>query len=903
MATVPDRNNPMKREQATACPQIKNMIRTMLDKALAFGTARARGNSGRAASAGVLAGMLAMMAFLPLAGALRAAEDPGAAAAFEVISRRIGNVGDTIDFSLRPSGDGPPAFRYRADRGRLQVEGNTPVALCRGFYDYMKSNRLGMVSWSGKRLAVEGGWPDCGEKSVVSPYQHHYLFNVVSYGYTMPYWDWARWEEEIDWMALHGYDMPLALVANEAISIRVWRRLGIDEEAIRKFYTGPAHLPWQRMGNLIDHDGPLPEEWHTGQVALQHKILKRMRSLGMKPIAPAFAGFVPQAIRDLYPDVKLHESSWGGFPKKCHAYLLMPDSDLFVKIGKMYIEEYEKEFGRCGYYLADSFNEMAIPAPKDDLKKRHEIVARFGGKVYESIKAGNPEATWVLQGWMFGYQRNIWDKETLRALVSKVPDDKMLLLDMATDYNALRWRNGMNWDFYDGFFGKPWVYSTIPNMGGKTVLNGPLKYYAEGHAKALESPNRGNLVGYGCAMEGFENNEMIYELVADMGWQREPANLGQWLENYCINRYGAYGEELKKCWEFFQKKDSCFSPDRLVPHPGYSWQSRPKIGAGSSAATSEDFLAGIEAFASAAPRFKGSALYRADLLEMAACFLGVKAADQIATAQEAYINCDNGRGDKASALALEMLENMDRLLQSHPLHRLDRWLDMARAHGSTAELKDYYESNARRIVTLWGPPVDDYSKRIWAGLVGEYYRERVRLHLDELKHGRDNRIGDFELKWVTSSGLRKVRPFGDPAGAAVELIHRYEPLKFVRTATPEGGSPIGGWSNSEANQKDWRKIEIEVPAGLIDEMIGIRFEWLKGNHRVYIRDIQLEMDGEPVFRSPRDIHCTKGSPKHFRKIVAPEGATSNNGCKITFSIRKEKEEDDVAGTLILVTRS
>lgn len=32
--------------------------------------------------------------------------------------------------------------------------------------------------------------------------------------------------------------------------------------------------------------------------------------------------------------------------------------------------------------------------------------------------------------------------------------------------------------------------------------------------------------------------------------------------------------------------------------------------------------------------------------------------------------------------------------------------------------------NARRIVTVWGPPVDDYAARIWSGLIGSYYLER-----------------------------------------------------------------------------------------------------------------------------------------------------------------------------------
>ena len=63
------------------------------------------------------------------------------------------------------------------------------------------------------------------------------------------------------------------------------------------------------------------------------------------------------------------------------------------------------------------------------------MAASYGEKVYSSIKRANKDAVWVMQGWMFGYQRHIWDYETLGALVSRVPDDKMLLLDLAVDYN------------------------------------------------------------------------------------------------------------------------------------------------------------------------------------------------------------------------------------------------------------------------------------------------------------------------------------------------------------------------------------------------------------------------------------------------------------------------------------
>ena len=146
--------------------------------------------------------------------------------------------------------------------------------------------------------------------------------------------------------------------------------------------------------------------------------------------------------------------------------MISPQNKHFSEIGKLFIEEWEKEFGKGEYYIADSFNENGYPFPT----QRQQRTIRIAGLVWRQSlsidKAGNPNAVWVMQGWMFGYQRHIWDYETLKALVSKVPDDKIVLLDLAADYNTNFWKNSFNWDFYKGFFNKQWVYSVIPNMGG-----------------------------------------------------------------------------------------------------------------------------------------------------------------------------------------------------------------------------------------------------------------------------------------------------------------------------------------------------------------------------------------------------------------------------------------------------
>jgi len=258
-------------------------------------------------------------------------------AAMNVIKRTIGARAKNITLQVIPAAGGHDTFIAEAHSGVVTIKGNSPVALTHGFYTYLKEACNAMVSWSGTQIPDFAAWPDFTEKQVTSPYQYRYFLNVVTYGYTMPYWDWNRWQKEIDWMALHGINMPLALVANEAIALRVWTKLGLSEKRTNAFFTGPAYLPWHRMGNLNSWSVPLDDSWHKDQLALEHKILSRMRELDFKPIVPAFAGFVPAEFKEKHPEVKLNVLEWGGFPKQNNAFVLSPESPWFKNIGNLFV--------------------------------------------------------------------------------------------------------------------------------------------------------------------------------------------------------------------------------------------------------------------------------------------------------------------------------------------------------------------------------------------------------------------------------------------------------------------------------------------------------------------------------------------------------------------------------------
>ena len=71
--------------------------------------------------------------------------------------------------------------------------------------------------------------------------------------------------------------MPLAITGQESIWYKVWTEMGLSDEEVRTYFTGPAHLPWHRRSNVDYWQSPLPQSWLADQEKLQKLILERER--------------------------------------------------------------------------------------------------------------------------------------------------------------------------------------------------------------------------------------------------------------------------------------------------------------------------------------------------------------------------------------------------------------------------------------------------------------------------------------------------------------------------------------------------------------------------------------------------------------------------------------------------
>src|SRR5262249_10851127 len=140
---------------------------------------------------------------------------------------------------------------------------------------YLKYTAHCQVSWCGLNLQLPDPLPVPSRTRVASPYAHRVYFNYCTFSYSMPFWDWGRWQQEIDWMALHGMNMPLAITGQEAVWQNTLRHYRMSDEETRDFLCGPAFFAWQYMANLEGYGGPLPQSWIDSHTALARQILQR----------------------------------------------------------------------------------------------------------------------------------------------------------------------------------------------------------------------------------------------------------------------------------------------------------------------------------------------------------------------------------------------------------------------------------------------------------------------------------------------------------------------------------------------------------------------------------------------------------------------------------------------------
>jgi alpha-N-acetylglucosaminidase len=128
----------------------------------------------------------------------------------------------------------------------IALRGNNGVSVASALHHYLKHFCNCQVSWEADQLNIPQPPPVVSPTlRIFTPHKYRYYMNTCTHGYSAVWWDWARWEREIDWMALHGVNAPLMFTGQEKLLHEVYQELKVPTD---DYFTGPAFLPWNRMG-------------------------------------------------------------------------------------------------------------------------------------------------------------------------------------------------------------------------------------------------------------------------------------------------------------------------------------------------------------------------------------------------------------------------------------------------------------------------------------------------------------------------------------------------------------------------------------------------------------------------------------------------------------------------------
>ncbi|RYD93542.1 MAG: alpha-N-acetylglucosaminidase, partial [Sphingobacteriales bacterium] len=151
-----------------------------------------------------------------------------------LVARIAPDYADKIEFETIPAANGFDVFELESDGQKLVIRGNNYNSMATGLNHYLKYYCHSFVSWyKDDAIAYPPDMPVVPQKvRKTARVKKRFFLNYCTFSYTMPWWKWQDWERLIDWMALNGINMPLAITGQEAIWLKVWKQYGLKDEEI-----------------------------------------------------------------------------------------------------------------------------------------------------------------------------------------------------------------------------------------------------------------------------------------------------------------------------------------------------------------------------------------------------------------------------------------------------------------------------------------------------------------------------------------------------------------------------------------------------------------------------------------------------------------------------------------------
>ena len=660
----------------------------------------------------------------------------GAADRFEIV----------IDANLAENGK--DVFVIAPGNSKPCIKGNTQLSVATGINWYLNHHAHINLTWNNLTTDLVNATlpvPTQEEKHVCNT-TYRYDFNTCTFSYSMAFWTWERWQQEIDWMALHGINAPLNLVGLDVVTRKFLRELGVSENDINAYIAGPGFIAWFAMNNLEGWGGTInandvtmngnPDWWYTRQEQLCRNMLQRMRELGMQPVIPGFSGQVPNCIvnytiNDFSSGDVVNNGTWaGGYTRPD---ILKPNTQSYRTFAAVYYKHLHEVMGVSEFYSIDPFHEGSLPSGVSNETCYPNIMVELDN-YYNAVSADDKakynapaQPKWIIQQW-----QGVPQSGAFSAMSSY--GDRFIGLDLFSDApGKAKW----NTDYYQG---RPYIFCMLHNFGGRSGMHGRLESTMNDYFRALAKGN--NCQGIGATPEGTETNPILYDMLFELPWMdvnNRPTADG-WLEEYAYSRYGVENDNALAALQNLKKSVWACPTDQqgtseavILARPNWtigsvsSWSTAAIYWDTQDVLLAADQLASISDLITTAD---GTANYNYDFIDVVRQAMVDYAAQLLPLINASRSN--NAEYTRLYQLYLQLMLDLDEMLSYDENFKLERWTSLARnianeVNGTTENDRRWLEWNARTQVTVWSngdTDLHDYSNRCWAGLIKDFHYKR-----------------------------------------------------------------------------------------------------------------------------------------------------------------------------------
>lgn len=681
-----------------------------------------------------------------------------------LLHRVIGDKAEQIETEFIQSADGKNCFEIDGVE-KVIIRGDNGVSIANGFYNYLKKYCDVHISWCGEQMSLPDTLPIPKRKTRhIIEQTYRAMYNYCSFGYSMAFWDFKRWEKELDFLALNGINMPLSIVGTEAVWYYSLLKVGFSNDEALSFLSSPAYYPWQAMTNFEGVMPPKSESYIKRRLELGKKIINRQTALGMQPVQQGFSGFVPRAFIKKFPNAKITMTKkWAKFPKTAQ---LDPLDPLFKQFGTVFLKTQKELLGDFGFYAADPFHES-----KPTVKGK-DYLNNVGLAIDSLFREFNPNSVWVIQSWSLR-----------KDIVTAVPKDRLIIFDL----------NGEVCKRDDYFWGYDFVLGRLDNFGQKTYYHGNIKRTAENEFGKL-SKTYPNLKGTGIFPEGTLSNPMYYEALFEAQTVFEPLKKDEWIRDYCKRRYGRETENAVKANEILFDKvyvqplyESGYS-SVICALPMFNIKSSGQCDYIEKPYDADYITDALSLMLKDKKLLKDNECYRYDIADLTRQF----ASNTAITLHKKIVHSYKKRDKKAyyryKKDFLDLLELLDKALQEFDEMSFYKWLKSAESLAENELEKQWLTESARALLTIWGPYKDseiyDYAWREWSGLIKNFYIPRWNIFFDAIEKKGGRKMLFIEKLLPRTAGKIRMRatPFYSKiADWTIDWIE--SPFSFVEPIT------------------------------------------------------------------------------------------------------------------------